>query len=129
MSAFDEKLAAAIAAAGVPLSAELAVPDTDVAALTARLAELETQRAALAERLRSGQTWQQGELAGEELVAPAELREIFGIPLAAPLNEAGGLARLTAPVQALRASWEDRHDGERSHSYRLGHDLPAPGGA
>jgi hypothetical protein len=69
------------------------------AALRARLAVLEGQRAALAERLRAGQTWQRGRLVSEDVVAQSELREVFGIPLAAPLD---GITRQFAPVQALR---------------------------
>jgi hypothetical protein len=73
------------------------------AALRDRLAVLEGQRAALAERLRAGQTWRQGRLVSEDTVSQSELREIFGIPLAAPLDGvADGIARLTVPLQALR---------------------------
>jgi hypothetical protein len=68
-------------------------------ALRARLAEVEGQRAALAERLRAGQTWRQDRLISEDLVSQPELRSIFGIPLAAPLD---GITRQIAPVQALR---------------------------
>jgi len=96
--------------------------ETTNGALRARLAELEGQRAALAERLRAGQTWRQGRLAGEDLVAQSELREIFGIPLAAPLD---GITRLIAPLQALR---EDGPEGEHypalHHNYRVPRDLP-----
>jgi hypothetical protein len=106
------------------------------AALRARLAVLEAQRAALAERLRAGQTWRRGRLAGEDLVAPSELRSIFGIPLAAPLNgeaEADGITKRIAPMQALlagqRAAVEDPHESPLHHTYRVPRDLPAPDGA
>jgi hypothetical protein len=96
-------------------------------ALRARLAVLEAQRAALAERLRAGQTWERGRLVSEDLVSQSELREVFGIPLAAPLD---GITRLVAPVQALR---EDTVQGEHypavHHGYLVPRDLPAPDGA
>jgi hypothetical protein len=110
-------------------------------ALRSRLAVLEGQRAALAERLRAGQTWRQGRLVSEDTVSQSELREIFGIPLAAPLD---GITQPIAPVQALReddvtpmqallagqrAAVEDPHDGELAHRYRLGRDLPPLDGA
>jgi hypothetical protein len=79
----------------VPMGREL----TQVERLRARLAEVEGQRAALAERLRAGQTWRQGRLVSEDTVSQPELREIFAIPLAAPLD---GITRQFAPVQALR---------------------------
>jgi septal ring factor EnvC (AmiA/AmiB activator) len=114
------------------------------AALRARLAVLEGQRAALAERLRAGQTWRQGRLVSEDVVSQSELREVFGIPLAAPLD---GITRLIAPLQALRetelaedvspqvaklrdllagqrAAVEDPHDSPLHHSYRVPRDLP-----
>jgi hypothetical protein len=105
------------------------------AALRARLAVLEGQRAALAERLRTGQTWQRGRLVSEDTVSQPELREVFGIPLAAPLD---GITRQIAPVQALRedvtpmqallagqrAAVEDPHDSPLHHSYRVPRDLP-----
>lgn len=98
-------------------------------ALRSRLAELEGQRAALAERLRAGQTWRQGRLVSEDYVSQPELREIFGIPLAAPLD---GITRLIAPLQALReepADWrrlglEDPHDSPLRRTDRVPHDLP-----
>jgi hypothetical protein len=113
-------------------------------ALRARLAEVEGQRAALAERLRAGQTWRQGRLVSEDVVSQSELREVFGIPLAAPLD---GITRLIAPLQALRetelaedvspqvaklrdllagqrAAVEDPHDSPLHHSYRVPRDLP-----
>jgi hypothetical protein len=105
-------------------------------ALRARLAVLEAQRAALAERLRAGQTWRQGRLVSEDLVSQPELRKVFGIPLAAPLNgdvEADGITRRIAPMQALlagqRAAVEDPHDGPLAHKYLVPRDLPAPDGA
>jgi hypothetical protein len=121
-------------------------------ALRARLAEVEGQRAALAERLRAGQTWRQGRLVSEDVVSQSELREMFGIPLAAPLD---GITRRIAPVQALREDpqlkgrarldeltveraeathWkrlglEDPHDSPLRRADRIPHDLPAPDGA
>jgi hypothetical protein len=119
------------------------------AALRARLAELEGQRAALAERLRAGQAWQRGRLVSEDTVSQPELREVFGIPLAAPLGavEADGITQRIAPVQApredvtpqvaklrdllagQRAAVEDPHDGPLAHRYLVPRDLPAPDGA
>jgi hypothetical protein len=113
----------------VPVGREL----TEVERLRARLAVVEGQRAALAERLRAGQTWERGRLVSEDYVSQPELRQIFGIPLAAPLNgglEVDGITRRIAPVQALR---EDTVQGEHypavHHSYRVPRDLPAPDGA
>jgi hypothetical protein len=94
------------------------------AALRDRLAVVEGQRAALAERLLAGQTWQRGRLVSEDLVPQPELREIFGIPLAAPLD---GIARLTVPLLALR---EDTVQGEHypvvHHDHLIPHDLELP---
>lgn len=96
-------------------------------ALRARLAEVEGQRAALAERLRAGQTWQRGRLVSEDTVSQPELRQIFGIPLAAPLD---GITRQFAPVQALReAEPEGEHYPAVHHGYLVPRDLPAPDGA
>jgi hypothetical protein len=133
----------------VPVGREL----TEVERLRARLAEVEGQRAALAERLLAGQTWRQGRLAGEDLVAQSELRTIFAIPLAAPLGdavEADGITRRIAPTQTLREEsplkgrarldeltveraeathWkrlglEDPHESPLHRTDRIPHDLP-----
>lgn len=56
-----------------------------------RVAELEAARKALAARLRAGQRWERGRvpaLVSEDYVAQSELRTMFGIPLAAPWDEA-----------------------------------------
>ncbi|MFD5814349.1 hypothetical protein [Streptomyces sp. NPDC127038] len=105
---------------------QIAELETTNEALRARLAELETQRAALAERLRAGQSWERGRLVSEDYVSQPELRQIFGIPLAAPLD---GITRLTVPVHVLRAEVEDQYESPLHHEWRLGRDLPAPGGA
>jgi hypothetical protein len=117
------------------------------AALRARLAEVEGQRAALAERLRAGQTWRQDRLVSEDSVSQPELRSIFEIPLAAPLD---GITRQIAPVQALREEpplkgrarldeltveraeathWkrlglEDPHESPLHRTDRIPHDMP-----
>ncbi|MER7738853.1 hypothetical protein ABTX34_11100 [Streptomyces sp. NPDC096538] len=55
-----------------------------------RIAQSEAQREALVERLRAGQEWRRGrtpELVSENYVSQSELRDIFGIPLAAPWAE------------------------------------------
>jgi hypothetical protein len=126
--------------------------ETTNGALRARLAAVAAQRAALAERLRAGQQWRRGRLVSEDLVPQPELREIFGIPLAAPLDEPApdGITRRFAPTQALRAdaedvtpqvaklrgllagqraAVEDPHDGPLAHRYRVPRDLPPLDGA
>jgi hypothetical protein len=101
---------------------ELAEAQRTTEALRARLAVLEGQRAALAERLRAGQTWRQGQLVTEDLVPQSELRTIFEIPLAAPLD---GITRLTVPVLALReAEPEGEHYPAVHHGYLVPRDLP-----
>jgi hypothetical protein len=130
----------------------LAELESTNAALRARLAVVEGQRAALAERLRAGQTWRQDRLVSEDSVSQPELRTIFAIPLAAPLD---GITRLVAPVLALREEpplkgrarldeltveraeathWkrlglEDPHESPLHRTDRIPHDLPPLDGA
>lgn len=72
----------------------LQTPETaaELKQLRARVAELDAQREALTERLRAGQHWQRGrnpELVSENYVSQSELRDIFGIALAAPWDATG----------------------------------------
>jgi hypothetical protein len=125
-------------AAGIALALDsarmLMTPEiaAELEQIRVRVGELEAQREALVERLRAGQQWKRGrnpELVSQNFVSQSELRSIFGIPLAAPWDDAEASAdevtRLLAPVQALREEqYESLH-----HSYRVGRDLPEMGGA
>lgn len=57
-------------------------------------------------------------------------RHAWGCPTLAA--EADGITRQITPTQALRvnhSAWEDPHDSPLHHTYLMGRDLPAPGGA
>ncbi|MFI8531751.1 hypothetical protein ACIGMX_16115 [Streptomyces aquilus] len=106
-------------AAGIALaldSAQLLMsPETaaELEQLRAQVAELEAQREVLVERLRAGQRWQRGrtpELVSENYVSQSELREIFGIALAAPWvdvsQDATGTKLTFTPVPAMPVGGE-----------------------